>query len=440
MELKQFIDHYIERGDSRFHMPGHKGNAPLLAVSDLQRYDLTEIAGADSLYEADGILRKLEERAARLYGAADTLLSAGGSTLCIQTMLAAAFGPGDTVLAVRNVHAAFLNACTLLRLNPVWIYPEAVDSSGVSGAAAPWQIKEALAAHPKAKGVYLTTPDYLGTMTDIAAIAAICHAKGLPLLVDNAHGAALRFLPPDRHPMTLGADLCCDSAHKTLPVLTGGAFLHSGGRYGRKLLKERMALFGSTSPSYLILLSIDLCLDYLEGEGRKEYLETAEAVERLRGFCAANGVPVLHGGDPLKLSVGTGLLGYSDTDAGTHFRGRRIEPEYIGGGYTVLMASPFNTESDWERLKTAVFTLKPKPALKADPVSFRPSPVLMPLWQAAFADAEEVSPADAVGRIAARTVIACPPGVPVAVPGEEITPNVEKILKNSGILSVKVVK
>lgn len=297
MELTQFLRDYAASGISRFHMPGHKGSFPGAADSmgAVLPYDITEIDGADVLYQSEDMLRRLEERLARFYGVSGTLLSAGGSTLCIQAMLAAAFREGDAVLAVRNAHTAFVNSCALLGLRPVWAYPEPLDSAGISGAVTPAQIADALRQHPEVKGVYLTSPDYLGVRSDIRAISDICHDMGLPLLVDNAHGAALVLAGPGEHPMAQGADLCCDSAHKTLPVLTGGAFLHLSSRYDRADIKAKMALFGSTSPSYLILASVDGCLDWLAAEGRAASQRPRRGSCSSRRSAGSGGFPALTG-------------------------------------------------------------------------------------------------------------------------------------------------
>ncbi len=440
MSLIDFFAQYTESGSARFHMPGHKGDFPPLASLPLS-YDITEIQGADVLFQANGILRRLEERIARFYGVSDSLLSAGGATLCIQAMLAAAFRPGDTVLAVRNAHTAFLNACALLDLRPIWVYPAPIDAAGVSGAATPDQIADALHAHPEAKGVYLTSPDYFGHCTDIKAISDICHDMDLPLLVDNAHGAALVLADNALHPMALGADLCCDSAHKTLPALTGSAFLHLSARYDRDTLKEKMALFGSTSPSYLILGSVERCLDWLEAEGQPAYRDTAARIAALKQLCREHDIPCVDGRcDPYRLTVGCGQLGYSDKAAGAHFRAHQIEPEYIGGGYAVLLATPCNTDRDWAQLEAALLALTRQAAPATEAISLPPAEQCLTPREALFSPSETVSVENAIGRIAAQTVISCPPGVPVVIPGEKITRIAENILKNSGIFALKVVK
>ena len=227
--VADFLRAYAASGTARLHMPGHKGRGPL----GCEAWDLTEISGADSLYEAAGVIAESEENAAALFGSGATFYSTGGSSQCVKAMLFLALqnrpaGTPPVILAARNVHKSFVHAAALLDFEPLWLWPE--EGTGSSLCACPITAEgleralEALPAPPAA--VYVTSPDYLGNLADIPALAEVCHAHKTPLLADNAHGAYLCFLAPSRHPLDLGADLCCDSAHKTLPVLTGGAYLH----------------------------------------------------------------------------------------------------------------------------------------------------------------------------------------------------------------------
>ena len=220
--IADFVRRYADSGMVRAHVPGHKGKS-LLGCEAL---DITEIRGADSLYEADGIIRRSESCAGELFGSGRTVYSTEGSSQCIRAMLYLALICGNgsrTIVAARNVHRAFLYAAALLDFEIVWLWPEqstSLCSCPVSPDALERTLTE-LPAPPAA--VYLTSPDYLGGMADISALAEVCRKHSTPLAVDNAHGAYLRFLEPSRHPLDLGAALCCDSAHKTLPVLTGVA-------------------------------------------------------------------------------------------------------------------------------------------------------------------------------------------------------------------------
>ena len=273
-----FVRAYAESEAIRLHMPGHKGKNLL----GLEALDITEIDGADSLYEASGIIQRSEENASRLFGC-PTFYSTEGSSQCIRAMLYLAMlhakeqGKRPVIAAGRNAHKTFLTGAALLDLDVRWLYPK--GDSYLSCDLTPEEV-EAVLEKEAPTAVYLTSPDYLGNVADIAGIAKVCHRHGAILLVDNAHGAYLKFLQPSRHPMDLGADLCCDSAHKTLPVLTGGAYLHCRLQF-RDWAKNAQALFGSTSPSYLILQSLDGANPILaEAANRlKDFVPSVEAVK-----------------------------------------------------------------------------------------------------------------------------------------------------------------
>ena len=218
--IADFIRKYIDSDISRLHMPGHKGKGTL----GCEQWDITEIEGADALYEADGIIRQSCENASTLFGSATTLYSTEGSSQCIRAMLYLAITNRrhrgrPVVVAARNVHKAFVYAAALLDFDVVWLYPQQGVNSICSCPITAEQVESTLAGleMPPA-AVYLTSPDYMGGMADISAIAKVCHRHGTILAVDNAHGAYLKFLPQSLHPLDLGADICCDSAHKTLPV------------------------------------------------------------------------------------------------------------------------------------------------------------------------------------------------------------------------------
>ncbi|MEG2039206.1 MAG: DegT/DnrJ/EryC1/StrS family aminotransferase, partial [Oscillospiraceae bacterium] len=261
--LRKAVEEYLEYDFSRLHMPGHKGVAPS-AIDLGAMYDITEFEGSDSLYAPTGCILELEKRFSELYCTETSLLSAGGSTLCIQAMLALVAKPDCTLIAGRNIHISAVNAMALLGINPYWVYPEKCDNDPLIGRISPAAIQAALEKNPDAVGVYITSPDYFGVISDIKAISLICERYSVPLLVDNAHGAHLAFLKPRLHPIRLGASMCCDSLHKTLPVLTGGALLHILDKRFAGDAKRCMSIFGSTSPSYLIMLSADNCMGLLE--------------------------------------------------------------------------------------------------------------------------------------------------------------------------------
>ena len=220
-----FVKRYAQSDSMRLHMPGHKGK-PFIGCESL---DITEIEGADVLYHAEGIIRESEDNASRLFGTAKTFYSAEGSSLCIRAMVylaklyAGSVGKPPRIIAARNAHKTFITAAALMDMDVKWLY--SLDSSVLSCRIDFAELERMLASLSPA-AVYITSPDYLGNIADIKAIAGLCHKYKSILMVDNAHGAYLKFLNTPAHPIDSGADIVCDSAHKTLPALTGGAYLH----------------------------------------------------------------------------------------------------------------------------------------------------------------------------------------------------------------------
>ena len=272
-----FIAKYASKNNVRLHMPGHKG------IGEVESLDITEIDGADSLYEASGIIKESEDNASELFGSY-TLYSAEGSSLALRAMLYLAMltdksGERPLILAGRNAHKVFVSAAALLDFDVEWL---SSGDSYLSCNISPEMLDERLGAmEKKPLAVYITSPDYLGNVADIGGIANVCRKHGVLLLVDNAHGAYLAFTEPSMHPIALGADMCADSAHKTLPCFTGAAYLHIADSMPDSIkarAKTALALFGSTSPSYLILASLDKANAYLAG-GYKEKL--AKFTEKL---------------------------------------------------------------------------------------------------------------------------------------------------------------
>lgn len=443
--LLDAAERYLRRDMSRFHMPGHKGVAKA-PFWDALPWDLTEIPGLDSLYAPDGPIAESEALFARLYGAKASLLSAEGSSLCVQTMLALALHPGDSLIAARGVHASAVNAMALLDLHPSWIYPSTNADSGLMEPVSPTQVEAAIRENPSARAVYLTSPDYFGITADIAGIAAVCKSYGKYLLVDGAHCPHYRFLNPPMDPISLGADLCCNSLHKILPALTGAAVLHVGNPDLVKDAKQRMALFGSTSPSYLILLSCDNLLPYLAEEFSPQLHELALRVGECRQLAEERGM-LLPGGvvDPIRLTMGFGAMGYTADEFRVQMELYQVEPEYTDSYYCVLLPGVDNSPKDWKRLEKLLCALErkaplPLPACPGTGGTHYPTEQACSLRDAAFAPTVTLPVEESAGRIAGATVAPCPPGVPLALPGERIGEETAELLKRCGILQVNVLQ
>ena len=410
-----FVRDYAKSETVRLHMPGHKGKYFL----GVERLDITEIPGADSLYEADGIIRQSEENASGLFGC-PTFYSTEGSSQCIRAMLYLALrwakehGKPPVIAAGRNAHKTFLTGAALLDLDVRWLYPK--DGSYLSCNLTTEEVEGVLEAE-KPAAVYLTSPDYLGNLADIAGIAEVCHRHGALLLVDNAHGAYLRFCSPSRHPMDLGADVCCDSAHKTLPVLTGGAYLHCGSEF-RDWAKNALALFGSTSPSYLILQSLDganPCLASLP-DRLEEFLPRVEAV---RKKLAERG-HILYGQEPLKITICAKPYGYTGQALAEILLEHHIVSEFADPDFLVLMLTPQNRQAELDKLMQVLLSIPGKTPILEQPPRFRPGQRVCSPREAMLAHMQTVPVAESQGRVLAAATVGCPPAVPIVVSGERI--------------------
>ncbi len=418
-----FVNAYAGCDTLRLHMPGHKGS-PLLGPEPL---DITEIDGADSLYDANGIIAESEKNASSLFGCT-TFYSTEGSSHGIRAMLqllglfARQTGKKPAVAAARNVHKSFLSAVALLDIEVTWLYPDEADSY-LSCKLTAAEIDAALTAMTeKPTAVYLTSPDYLGNTADIAAIAAVCHRHGVLLLVDNAHGAYLRFLPVSRHPIDLGADMCCDSAHKTLSALTGGAYLHissAAPTIFTEQAKNALALFGSTSPSYLILQSLDAVNADLAADYPTRLSAFLSAAEALKARLYNDGYQLI-GNEPLKLTLRTKPVGYDGRQFARILRERGIECEFADPDFVVMMLAPAIGEGGLARLQAVLTALPLLPALLDEPPIFHRLMAAMTVREATLAPCETVAASACVGRVLAAPSVNCPPAVPIAVCGERM--------------------
>ena len=437
----EFVKTYTDKNGTRFHMPGHKGTGPLGCES----LDITEVAGADALYEANGIIGESEKNATELFGSGRTIYSTEGSSQCIRAMLSLVLtyrnpGCAPEILAARNVHKAFVYGAGLLDCGTEWLWPEETDSLCSCPISAELLEKKLSGMPRPPAAVYVTSPDYLGNLADIRGLAEVCHRHGTMLAVDNAHGAYLHFLEPSRHPLDLGADICCDSAHKTLPVLTGGAYLHLSKNTPdemRAQAKNAMALFGSTSPSYLILSSLDLCNQYLSEEYEDRLAETAEKLENLKNSLREKGWEIPQT-DPLRLTV-RAPEDLTGTELADLLRRQNIECEYADPEFLVLMVTEQNRPEDFERLEKALSALKVRPAEKKNLPLARGERALS-IRQALLAPREEVPAKEALGRICGAPTVACPPAIPIAVSGERIGNEALTLFNHYGIETVDVIK
>lgn len=437
--IVSFLKSYQEKSPVRMHMPGHKG----AGILGFEGMDLTEIYGADELFAAEGIIKESEQNASSLFGC-PTYYSTQGSTLCIQTMCtilcqdAKSKGKKPKILAGRNAHRSFIHAAALLDFEIEWLYGK---SDYLSCKIHAEDLEKAI-IESLPTAVYLTNPDYLGNLLDIKALASVCKKYNVLLAIDNAHGAYLRFLKDSLHPIDLGADLCCDSAHKTLPVLTGGAYLHlseSLNQVWKNDVKHFMEYFSSTSPSYLIMASLDAANEVLDTTFRNSLFECIQRVDGLKNTLVQHGYTILSG-EPMKITILTKEFGYTGNEIADYLMDCDIYPEFYDSDYIVLMPSPYNTKDDLKRLETCLCGIERKPILINKPPKLEQSKKAMNVRQALFSSSITLDVSKSLGQVCSSVTVSCPPAILPVIPGEVISESSIEVMKYYGIETVRVVK
>ena len=422
--IADFLEDYTNRGSLRLHMPGHNGETP---------HDITEIEGADSLYESEhskGIIAWSEQIAAKIFGAQRTCYSAGGSTLAIQTALALLKAQGcKTIAAGRCSHRSLVSAAALLDLDIKWLYPREYPSAEVDTST------EALSG---ADALFVTNIDYYG---------GTCRAEApiIPVVCDNAHGTYLKFVNKAAfgreylHPMEFGYPvISAESAHKTLPALTGAAYLHfsKGTDYSRA--KEMSAMFGSSSPSYLIMESLD--------RWNGKYLSDPDCVNRacasvlrLKKRLSAAGF-MLRKSDPLRVTIDARAWGYPGQEFAALLRAHGAECELADANYVVLLFSAITTLEDCQRAEMSLALIPRQEALPL--VKY---PVIKPtkelsIREAVFRRQKTVPVSEAAGRVCGGIQCPSPPCIPMVMPGEHIDSEAAEALQLYGVQTVSVLE
>ncbi len=433
-----FVKRYAKKRAVRAHMPGHKGKRFL----GPELWDITEIAGADTLYNASGVILQSEKYASVLFGSQRTLYSTEGSSHCIRAMLyltklyAKSLGREARVLCARNAHKSLLSALALCDIEVSWLHGQ----GSLLCCTPDLSELETRLESERPTALFVTSPDYLGNTSDIGALASLCHRYGVLLLVDNAHGAYLRFLTPSRHPLDGGCDLCCDSAHKTLPALTGAAYLHIGQNaplFLSQAAEGAMALFASTSPSYLTLCSLDKLNDFLFRRFPRALERFLPYVKEVKESLAAAGY-CLVGDEPLKLTLSAKPYGYKGETLAMLLQKKRIYVEHADGDHVVLMLSPLMKKRDLSRIERALLSIgRGFPIDSPPPPAVRGEVALSPR-EALFRPTATVPLEWAEGKILGGLPTACPPAVPILMPGERITAEAIEAFRYYGYREVAV--
>ena len=473
-----------------FHMPGHKrreipdgipGGFP-----DPYGIDITEIDGFDNLHHAEGILKDAMETAAAIYGADRSWYLVNGSTCGILSAVFATTENGGKILTARNCHKAVYHAICLNRLEAEYLYPEEITEFGINGGIRAEDVRKALEKDAmrcagnsgnvrgkitKIQAVLITSPTYEGVVSDIRAIADAAHEYGIPLIVDEAHGAHLEYADQchsfPKSALEYGADIVIQSLHKTLPCFTQTAILHVKGKLvDQDRISRYLSMFQTSSPSYLFMAGMERCIRYMDGDGRNEmvryekrlehFMERMEGLQVLevldREICGK--YRTVAGWDPSKIVVSTMRAEdfHGEELAETLRRKYHLEMEMTAPEYVIAMTSLMDTEEGFERLGTALLEIdgalrrRTESGRKEKAASETPEglesklshPVRRTLiCEAMDADTERTALQDTVGKVSAEFVYLYPPGIPIIAPGEVFTDAiVEKIMayKAAGLL------
>lgn len=429
-----FIEKYKNSTALRLHTPGHKGKS----ILGFEQYDITELDGADELFSPSGIIAESEKNASGIFGV-PTYYSAEGSSLCIRAMiylLSQIRGNKPVIVAARNSHKSFIYAAAAADADVIFTTPHENDSY-LSVTTTADDVEAAIKESEKpVSAVFITTPDYLGKTTELSKISEVCRKYNALLLVDCAHGAYLHFTKSE-DPLKY-ADMCCSSAHKTLPALTGAAYLHVRYPLPAKAVKGALASFASTSPSYLILASLDKLNPYLEGH-KKRLSDFIPKVDELKNKLTNKGFE-LYGGEPLKITVNAAKYGYKGDKIAKYLLKNGIYPEYSDGVYITFMITPETEDSGLQRLYSALSSLPQKKPLDIRLPLIRAAKRVMSVREAFFSAKETLPTQDCAGRVLSDVNISCPPAVCPLVCGELIEEDMIPALLEIGIRELSVVK
>lgn len=442
--LLELLRDYAASPAVPLHMPGHKRNTALLGEELPYAFDITEIDGFDNLHEAQGVLANGMARAAALYGSGRAFYLVAGSTAGILAGIRAATRPGDRVMVARNCHRSVYHALELCRLRPCYLTPPAIEGAGICGSIPVDQARKQLEECPDSRLVVVTSPTYEGVLSDVEGLARLCHERGIPLMVDEAHGAHLGWEPFPSGAVAAGADLVVHSLHKTLPSLTQTGLLHVSGRRIDPLEVERqLAVFQTSSPSYPLMASIDRCVRLMAGTGNQWMKDYAGRLARfdcrtaslrhLSIFGHTGKLPSeAFGFDPGKLLICCRgiILGASPLTGGRLAdilrRDYRIEIEMASAAGVLAMTSLCDSDKTFERLAQALADIdnacafQPKGLGTEQPLPPVPEQIL-PMEEALGAFHAFLPLEQCEGSVSAEYVWAYPPGVPLLAPGEKIT-------------------
>ena len=441
MKLYDILKQYSESGMIPYHMPGHKRSAAFDYISPASSIDFTEVEGLDDLHAPTGILADAQERAAEVWHADESHFLVNGSTGGILSAVYA-LCRGRHIVMARGCHKSVYNAACISHCTVSYLMPRTSELGFFLDVTAD-EVKSALTAHPEAAAVIITSPTYEGVVSDIRSIADVCHAHGALLIVDAAHGAHLGFLDESiPSPVEAGADVTIMSLHKTLPSLTQTAIMHvSGSIADRDELASAIAMFETSSPSYVFMASIDGCANLVRE--REIFTGWRTNIDKIRHAAEARGMLVtpadVFAYDESKIVLTAG--GMSGCEIARILREEfKIEVEMISDSYVILMTGAGDTDEMTDALIHAIENFPIPSAQTKREFSKMPIPAaVMTMANATSCEAELIGLADADGRISAESVMAYPPGIPIIAPGELIDSAVIGFIAKNADSGVRII-
>lgn len=412
-----------------FHMPGHKRNIQTFGSYLPYAMDITEIEGFDDLHHAEEILLQAQKKASLVFKAEETHYLINGSTAGNLSAILSVTNVGDKVLVARNNHKSVYSALFLNHLNPIYIYPRIYENYGIMGEISSEDIEKCLQDDKDIKAIIIVSPTYDGVVSDVKSISTIAHDYGIPLIVDEAHGAHFgmhEYFPKNSN--ELGADLVVQSVHKTLPSLTQTGLLHvNGGIVDRQKLERYLKMFQSSSPSYVLMASIDNCVNLLHENGMELFKNYVYRLEKLRknlGKLHCLKLIELKNLDRSKLLISTRLAPISSRELyGLLLEEYHLQMEMCGPDYITAMTSVGDTQEGFKRLEDALLqidTRMKENGLNEDIISADQGTVLLP----------HMEQAECLEEGSQWFYYLYPPGIPFIVPGEIITEEIKQWMKN----------
>lgn len=437
--------HYKTGDYYPFHMPGHKRNSRM-QMENPYAIDITEIEGFDNLHHPQGILKEEMERASVLYGSDKSYFLVNGSTCGILSAISGVTEYGDSVIVARNCHKSVYHAIELRGLKAAYVYPDVIPEFGIQGGVRVEEVEAVIREHPQAKAVMITSPTYEGIVSDVGGIAQAAHKAGMILIVDEAHGAHFsRHSAFPKSALDNGADIVIQSLHKTLPALTQTAILHIKSKLvDEKRIEKYLQTYQTSSPSYVLMASIDKCMRWLEERSPQEFSEYVELLKMLwRGIGKFShlhffdkhliGYYGIFDIDPSKLVISVHDTGYTGKKLYDELLGKfHLQMEMAAEDYVIAMTSVMDTYQGVERLLAALEQIDRHIRLyvKDDATEmpklddFEKAIVYSSISETSRMEQEKVIFIQSAGRISGEYVYVYPPGIPILAPGEMITKDI----------------